>query len=219
MYCSPGSSVHGDSPAKNIGVGCHALLQGDGSLMGKHPLNLLSFSSFQGWFPPRQHNHQFSLLSSGSCRGLLPAPSLHYLCPYTATCWLAPWRGSQPVHFRFPVPLRWLSDLPFPCLDSKNTDNHSPWSSLLAWVPFTTPSHICNGVSPVLALVWSPSLVSVRTVFLLKYACAHGSLGSCWKAYSDSLFLRWSTRLCISIKHPSDAFAADPGTTPWVARI
>ena len=24
----PGSSVHGDSPGKNSGVGCHALLQG-----------------------------------------------------------------------------------------------------------------------------------------------------------------------------------------------
>ena len=30
MDCSlPGSSVHGDSPDKNTGVGCHALLQGD----------------------------------------------------------------------------------------------------------------------------------------------------------------------------------------------
>ena len=30
MDCSlPGSSVHGDSPGKNIGVGCHALLQGN----------------------------------------------------------------------------------------------------------------------------------------------------------------------------------------------
>ena len=29
MECSlPGSSVHGDSPVKNTGVGCHALLQG-----------------------------------------------------------------------------------------------------------------------------------------------------------------------------------------------
>ena len=29
MDCSlPGSSVHGDSPGKNPGVGCHALLQG-----------------------------------------------------------------------------------------------------------------------------------------------------------------------------------------------
>ena len=28
MHCSPaGSSVHGDSPGKNTGVGCHALLQ------------------------------------------------------------------------------------------------------------------------------------------------------------------------------------------------
>ena len=28
-YCSPpGSSVHGDSPGKNTGVSCHALLQG-----------------------------------------------------------------------------------------------------------------------------------------------------------------------------------------------
>ena len=31
MDCSPVSSVHGDSPGKNIGVGCLALLQGDGS--------------------------------------------------------------------------------------------------------------------------------------------------------------------------------------------
>ena len=29
MDCSlPGSSVHGDSPGNNSGVGCHALLQG-----------------------------------------------------------------------------------------------------------------------------------------------------------------------------------------------
>ena len=29
VHCSlPGSSVHGDSPGKNTGVGCHALLQG-----------------------------------------------------------------------------------------------------------------------------------------------------------------------------------------------
>ena len=29
MVCSPpGSSVHGDSPGKNAGMGCHALLQG-----------------------------------------------------------------------------------------------------------------------------------------------------------------------------------------------
>ena len=27
-YSTPGSSIHGDSPGKNTGVGCHALLQG-----------------------------------------------------------------------------------------------------------------------------------------------------------------------------------------------
>ena len=36
--CSPpGSSVHGDSPGKNTGVGCHALLQGIFSTQGSNP--------------------------------------------------------------------------------------------------------------------------------------------------------------------------------------
>ena len=41
--CSPpGSSVHGDSPGKNTGVGCHFLLQGDLPDPGiKHPRLLL----------------------------------------------------------------------------------------------------------------------------------------------------------------------------------
>ena len=35
MDCSPpGPSVHGDSPGKNIGAGCHALLQGIFSAQG-----------------------------------------------------------------------------------------------------------------------------------------------------------------------------------------
>ena len=29
-FSLPGSSVHGDSPGKNIGVGCHALLPNPG---------------------------------------------------------------------------------------------------------------------------------------------------------------------------------------------
>ena len=38
MDCSPpGSSVHGDSPPKNTGVGCHALLQGIFSTQGSDP--------------------------------------------------------------------------------------------------------------------------------------------------------------------------------------
>ena len=38
MDCSlPGSSVHGDSPGKNPGVGCHALLQGIFPTQGSNP--------------------------------------------------------------------------------------------------------------------------------------------------------------------------------------
>ena len=38
MYCSPpGSSVHGDSPGKNIGVDCHTLLQRIFPTQGSNP--------------------------------------------------------------------------------------------------------------------------------------------------------------------------------------
>ena len=38
MSCSlPGSSVHGDSPGKNTGVGCHDLLQGIFPTQGSNP--------------------------------------------------------------------------------------------------------------------------------------------------------------------------------------
>ena len=38
MDCSPpGPSVHGDSPGKNSGVGCHALLQGTFPAQGSNP--------------------------------------------------------------------------------------------------------------------------------------------------------------------------------------
>ena len=36
-FSLPGSSVHGDSPGKNIGVGCHALLEGIFPIQGSHP--------------------------------------------------------------------------------------------------------------------------------------------------------------------------------------
>ena len=39
MDCSPsGSSVHGGSPGKNTGVGCHALLQGIFPTQGSNPV-------------------------------------------------------------------------------------------------------------------------------------------------------------------------------------
>ena len=36
-YSLPGSTVHGDSPGKNNGVGCHALLQGIFWTQGLNP--------------------------------------------------------------------------------------------------------------------------------------------------------------------------------------
>ena len=36
-HSPPGSSVHGDSPGKNTGVGCHALLQGIFATQGLNP--------------------------------------------------------------------------------------------------------------------------------------------------------------------------------------
>ena len=42
MDCTPpGSSVHGDSPGKNTGVDCHALLQGDLPDLGIQPESLV----------------------------------------------------------------------------------------------------------------------------------------------------------------------------------
>ena len=54
----PGSSVHGDSPGKNTGVGCHALLQGFFNDTGMQNTNvpkekkilLLKFNSFKHFY-------------------------------------------------------------------------------------------------------------------------------------------------------------------------
>ena len=65
MDCSPpGSSVHGDSPGKNTGVGCHALFQGIFPTQGSNPGLLhcrwiLYCLSHQGSFPVK-----FRLLKS-----------------------------------------------------------------------------------------------------------------------------------------------------------
>ena len=73
--CSPlGSSVHGDSPRKNTGVGCHALLQGIFQIQGSN-WRLLSLLKWQvgslplappGWVPIK-------------CQALYYIPQIHYL--------------------------------------------------------------------------------------------------------------------------------------------
>ena len=70
----PGSSVQGDSPGKNTGVGCHALLQGIFPIQGSNPglphcrwilyclshqgspRKMGSLSLFQGLFPTQESN-------------------------------------------------------------------------------------------------------------------------------------------------------------------
>ena len=48
-YSPPGTSVHGDSPAKNTGVGCHALHQACFPIQGLSPRYLMS-STLAGRF-------------------------------------------------------------------------------------------------------------------------------------------------------------------------
>ena len=59
MDCSPpGSSVHGNSPGKNTGVGCHALLQGILPTQGSNPGLLHCRLGHKGslMFVRNQHN-------------------------------------------------------------------------------------------------------------------------------------------------------------------
>ena len=50
MDCNlPGSSVHDDSPGKNTGVGCHALLQGIFPTQGLNQVSLIAGSFFTVW--------------------------------------------------------------------------------------------------------------------------------------------------------------------------
>ena len=45
----PGSSVHGDSPGKNTGVGCHALLQGIFPTQGLNAVSCMAGRFFTVW--------------------------------------------------------------------------------------------------------------------------------------------------------------------------
>ena len=63
MDCSPpGSSVHGDSPGKNTGIGCHALLQEIFPTQGSNPHLLCLPALASGFFttitPPERPGHR-----------------------------------------------------------------------------------------------------------------------------------------------------------------
>ena len=96
MDCSPsGSSVHGDSPGKNTGVGCHAPLQGIFPTEGLNPriaggfftiwvtreawfvLHLVSNLTWRGWsqraFPEPKHIQHYQTGRKEDSWGLGPA--------------------------------------------------------------------------------------------------------------------------------------------------
>ena len=78
MNCNlPGSSVHGDSPGKNIGMGCHALLQGIFLTQGSNSC-LLYLLHWQMGSLPRAPTGKPSLLKA--------------MAPHSSTlAWKIPW--------------------------------------------------------------------------------------------------------------------------------
>ena len=83
MDCSPpGSSVHGDSPGKNTGVGCHALLQGIFPTQGLKPRSpALQVDSLPAE-PQGKPNVSFSFVSDSlQLHGL---QSSRLLCPWNS---------------------------------------------------------------------------------------------------------------------------------------
>ena len=78
MDCSPpGSSVHGDSPDKNTGVGCHILLQGIFPTQGSNP-GLLHIHKLIIRMPWPCSNKDLTLVNSSS---ILPVVSGSGLVP------------------------------------------------------------------------------------------------------------------------------------------
>ena len=77
MDCSPvGSSVHGDSPGQNTGVGCHGLLQGIFPTQGRnHLLSLLHCQAGSLPLAPSGKLQQYHLLIDFSS-----VPVLTYIC-------------------------------------------------------------------------------------------------------------------------------------------
>ena len=94
-YSPLGSSVHGDSPGKNTGVGCHALLQGILLTQGlnPHPLSLLHWQACSlPVAPPGKPfiNPHLALILPKQKRSLcldIPSQCLHALVSSSALCW------------------------------------------------------------------------------------------------------------------------------------
>ena len=132
MDCSPpGSSVHGDSPGKNAGVVCHAILQGIFPTQGSNPCLLrcrwVLYLSHGGGLYQRISSVQFSrsvvsnsLQPHGLQHARPPCPSLRV---YPNSCPLS-WRCH---------PTTSSSVIPFSsCLQSFPASGSFPMSQLFA---------------------------------------------------------------------------------------
>ena len=151
MICSPsGSSVHGDSPGKNTGVGCHALLQGYDFLKDSKYSKILRIDSvcFK-----KENRHTFKL--DGSSVTLCSERWEHFQVPihlfvlpqfktfafYHITIILS-FEQAQPVYWKNPlyIPLPFSNSCPRKlcpphCQLPTKTFHHDPMSAALNVLP------------------------------------------------------------------------------------
>ena len=132
MVCSPpGSSVHGDSPGKNTGVGCHVLLQGIFPTQGLNPDLLhcrwiLYHLSHQGspdshLFMPSQTKSEFAiaLWSCGFASFLASFPPS--FLPFSLLTGLPSHEDTQTVKWTYqPQPYLLVAFPLSPCLAAEN---------------------------------------------------------------------------------------------------
>ena len=71
-YSPPGSSVHGDSPGKNTGVGCHVLLQGIFPTQGVEPKSPTLEEDSLSSEPPGITSPELAYFITGTLYGLTP---------------------------------------------------------------------------------------------------------------------------------------------------
>ena len=129
-YSLPGSSVQGDSPGNNTGVGCHALLQGIFPIQGSNSglpycRQILYHRSYQG-SPQCYVPLEKGALSPSAHLESPPSTLTHPLFLSTASPWLfpilAPLDQWSPFHL---VPQLWLPTVCTLCSDqiaSVNTE-------------------------------------------------------------------------------------------------
>ena len=75
--CSPpGSTVHGDSPGKNTGVGCHALLHGSSQPRDRALVSCMAGGFFTTW-ATRRSSRLTGVGSHSLLQGSFPTPELN----------------------------------------------------------------------------------------------------------------------------------------------